>query len=60
LVRKEDMSMFLALVLADADIDERCEYPSADEINIKVQELNAMKKSRKNIKEKGRKTSKEK
>lgn len=40
LIRKNEMTMYIALVLADAAIDENCEYPSADEMRISIQELN--------------------
>jgi len=39
LIKKSDVNMYLAIVLADAEIDERCEYPSADEIRASIQEL---------------------
>ena len=45
LIRKEDMNMYLAIVLADADIDESCNYPSVDEINVRIQELNDLRTS---------------
>jgi len=39
IIKSKDMSTYLALVLANAKIDERCEYPSADEIKAKAAEL---------------------
>ena len=39
LIKPADMPMYLALVLADATLDESCQYPSADEIRTKTQEL---------------------
>ena len=39
IIKKKDMATYVALVLADAEIDERCEYPSADEIRARAQEL---------------------
>jgi hypothetical protein len=39
IIRKNDMTMYLALVLADAETDERCEYPTADEIRASAQAL---------------------
>ena len=39
IIGKKDMSTYLALVLADENIDERCEYPSAEEIRKKAAEL---------------------
>jgi len=47
LIRKSEMPMYLALVLADADVDENCEYPSAEEIQAKILELTDMKKENK-------------
>ena len=32
IIKKKNMTTYIALVLADADIDELCEYPSADDI----------------------------
>ena len=42
IIKKKDMTMYIALVLADADIDERCEYPAADVIRTRAQELDAL------------------
>ena len=42
LIRGDEMPMYLALVLADADIGELCEYPSADEIRLRMQELDGL------------------
>jgi len=39
LIKKSEMPMYLAFVLADADIDENCIYPSADEMRVRTQEL---------------------
>ena len=36
LIKKKDMATYVALVLADADIDEQCNYPPADEIRARV------------------------
>jgi len=44
LIKTKEMPMYLALVLADEDIDERCEYPSVDEIRESIQILEGMKK----------------
>ena len=44
LIRKDEMPMFLALVLADADVDETCVYPSADELRVNIQKLKDMRK----------------
>jgi len=43
LIRPKEMPMYLALVLVDKDIDERCEYPPIDVIKAKIQELEDMK-----------------
>ena len=42
LIRPKEMPMYLALVLADKDLDERCEYPPIDVIKAKIQELEGM------------------
>jgi len=39
LIKTKEMPMYLALVLADEDVDENCEYPSADEITASIQKL---------------------
>jgi len=39
IIKKKDMTTYIALVLADADIDERCQYPTADEIRARAREL---------------------
>jgi hypothetical protein len=44
IIKKKDMTKFIALVLADADIDERCEYPPVEDILAKVQELEDLKR----------------
>ena len=36
IIKKTDMPVYTALVLADADIDENCHYPSADEIRARA------------------------
>jgi len=46
LIRKDDLCMYLALVLADTDIDEECRYPDADEIRSRVAELEELRKSK--------------
>ena len=46
LIRRDDLCMYLALVLADADIDEKCEYPGADEIRTRASELEELRKSK--------------
>jgi len=47
LIKSDEMPMYLALVLADTDIDEECVYPSADEIRVRIRDLNELKKAKK-------------
>jgi len=47
LIRKNEMPALLALVLADTEVNENCEYPSAEVIRIKIQELIDLRKGRK-------------
>ena len=44
ILAKKNMTLYLALVLADAEVDESCVYPSADEIRASVQELEKLKR----------------
>ena len=44
IIKKKDMPTFLALVLADADIDENCEYPQADSIHERAREIEGRQK----------------
>jgi len=46
LLKPSETPLYLALVIADAYIDERCEYPSADSIRLLEQELNDMRAPR--------------
>jgi len=39
ILKTKDMAMYIALVMADADIDERCEYPAVGELRERAQEL---------------------
>ena len=39
LLRKENMATYLAVAIADAEIDERCEYPSAEFIREQALEI---------------------
>lgn len=39
LIKKKDITTYLAVVLADSEIDEQCDYPSVDEIRKQIQEL---------------------
>lgn len=47
LIKKKDLTTFAALVLADANIDQSCEYPSVDEIRAKAQELESLRPDKK-------------
>jgi len=47
LIKKNEMPTYLALVLVDAEIDEKCEYPPIDEIRAKVQELTDLREVKK-------------
>jgi len=47
LIKASEMPVFLALVLADTEVDESCEYPSADEMRERIKELTALKKDTK-------------
>jgi len=38
-LKQNEWLTYIALVLADENVDESCEYPSADEIILKAQEL---------------------
>ena len=46
IIKKKQMTIYLALVLADADIDERCQYPAADEIVARSLELEKIRKDK--------------
>ena len=44
IIKKKTMSTYLALVLADADIDEQCEYPPVEEVLARAKEFDALKR----------------
>ena len=44
IIKKKDMVTYIALVLADAGIDEQCEYPDANEIIERAKELESLRK----------------
>ena len=44
IVRKKEMTTYLALVLADATVNEECEYPTVEEIREQVKELEKIRK----------------
>ena len=39
IIKKKEMSTYIALVIADSEIDEQCEYPTADAIRMSAQDL---------------------
>ena len=44
IINKKEMPTFIAIVIADAEIDERCQYPEADAILASAQEIESMQK----------------
>ena len=46
LIRKDDLCMYLAVVLADAEVDDQCVYPGADEIRAEASKLEELRKSK--------------
>jgi len=46
IVRKHEMTTYLALVIADAEIGEECEYPPADEIRLRIEDLEKLRRRR--------------
>jgi len=44
ILKKKTLTIYLALVLADAEIDELCKYPSADQVLKKAEELELCRK----------------
>jgi len=48
-IRKREMTTCLALVLADTEIDERCDYPSAEEVNARIRELDGLRRKKKGL-----------
>ena len=45
LIKAKEMPMYLALVLADANVNETCVYPPVEEIQKRIQELEDIRKS---------------
>jgi len=39
LIRSSEMPFYVALVIADAEVDESCSYPSADDMRARILEL---------------------
>jgi len=46
IIKKQDMTTYIALVQADAGIDESCEYPSADDIRERAQQLEILRREK--------------
>jgi len=44
IIKQKDMPTYVALVLADAEIDENANYPSADEIRARARELEKLRR----------------
>ncbi|MCL2227943.1 MAG: hypothetical protein FWB97_10045 [Oscillospiraceae bacterium] len=44
IIKKKDMTTLIALVLADAAVDERAEYPSAEVIHHRAEELEKLRR----------------
>jgi len=44
IIKKNDMPIYLALVLADAQIDENANYPTADAIRARAEELERLRR----------------
>ena len=44
ILKKKDMATYIALVLADAAIDEQCIYPAADEIRARAVEIESVRR----------------
>ncbi|MDR0491960.1 MAG: hypothetical protein LBH28_12025 [Oscillospiraceae bacterium] len=44
IIKAKDMPLYLAIVLADGDIDESCEYPAAEDIRAHAQALGKLRK----------------
>jgi hypothetical protein len=44
IIRKKEMPTFIAIVIADAEIDEQCQYPEADAILASAQEIESLRK----------------
>jgi len=38
-LKRKEVAMYIALAIADADIDEQCEYPAADEIRTHAEDI---------------------
>jgi len=45
IIKKKTMATYLAVVLADADIDEQCDYPAAEAVLEKAREIEEVRRS---------------
>jgi len=43
MIKKSEIPIYLALVIADAEIDENCDYPTADTMRLRIQEIEELK-----------------
>jgi len=46
-IRKNEMARCVAFVLADAELDESCEYPSPEEMRKRIEDIENLKRKRK-------------
>jgi len=46
LIKRDDLCTYLAVVLADAEVDEECLYPDADVIRTRASQLEELRKSK--------------
>ena len=44
IISKKEMPVFVAIAIADAEIDEQCQYPEADAILASAQEIESLRK----------------
>jgi len=44
IIKKKEMTTYLALVLADAEIDESCQYPQAETVIARVKEIESLRR----------------
>ena len=45
-IKKKEMTTYIALVLADSTVDEQCNYPTVEEINIRTTELEKLRREK--------------
>jgi len=46
IIKKKEMTMYLALVLVDSEIDDKCDYPSTEDVRLRIQELEKLRRKR--------------